>query len=659
MQRPEAVPSGAWWSPDDDEWIYGDRDSEGGFHGLVQYYRPDGSLVCETEFVNGEAHGLFRRYHETGEVSRLGRFELGAPDGGDSSYRASGETTETSFPHQHVAHEVVRLTLKWQQGTLLFQSFYDADDREVLPSGKPFPERPAGVPEVAYLNVSESGVRWEAGAVKDGKRSGVWCEYDGEGVFLGEVEYQQGRLYKRLQPKTFASDPMAVFEYGAWNGEGWTDDIAILDRDRAPLYSMAQDSDFQEQGRLISELRALSNPEYDAFVAHHELEAKLERYRKEHTLDALIGIKGMFTSNPVYKELGALKLGYPDGAMGEAELHVALIAEAETQGVFLSYIATALDDAFPATKQRIIANLAEAKPDFDGMLKAPKNQEYLGAIKKIRKAVTSYLRSLVIKPAEFDKIEAGFGVVLGKELSQFDQQDSQYRHYVHHEFLAADFAPFLYPDGIRSLPEQVPAFQYGGDSYYHLPRSYEFERSLFDVCELLAELPATAKKELESSARDAGDSLYVTGETLGRTIIKHELDLREEGSLNVIAQVKTDGSLKDALLTTLLHVDRDLVEYGDEIEVTKEGKAILKGIKGKQKKLFRAMLVTEECARDAGYYFHGPECGAYEFEVLLQDSPCTTIACWEMSESVYSFIVIREPRENVAIAPSGQAMPLS
>ena len=79
--RPSGVPETAWWSPEDNEWILGDKDRDDRLVGEVTYWRPDGSLVCKCDHVAGQPHGTSRRFHETGEVSQHCHFERGALHG--------------------------------------------------------------------------------------------------------------------------------------------------------------------------------------------------------------------------------------------------------------------------------------------------------------------------------------------------------------------------------------------------------------------------------------------------------------------------------------------------------------------------------------------------------------------------------------------------
>ncbi|MBW2736365.1 MAG: hypothetical protein JRH20_28595 [Deltaproteobacteria bacterium] len=396
--------------------------------------------------------------------------------------------------------------------------------------------------------------------------------------------------------------------------------------------------------QLISQLKDESNPAYDAFMSKHRFDTTLKMPREEDKQNLLLGIKGMFSADPRCKELGAKKLRpkyvFPKRTSAEAKIYLALMATPETQGIFLKFMSSLFDEAYYQDKKEFILMLKTGKPAFEQMLADPRNELYVPAIKKVSRAIASYDRSLTIQPAEFKKIEDAFGVMLGKEVSDFDHT-TEYLHYVYHEHLAAEFSGYLHPEGIKSLGKQSPLFRFDGDSYYHLPRHFDFDDSLFDMHGLIDGIKSEPKSEIERLSRSFQDSLYIRGHDLGRVIVEYGLDLRRTTSLYVIGRIKTDGTLNDALCTTLLHVNRDMLEYGSEIRVSKRGNEILKGIKGKLKKLFRVMLVTEECARDTGYCFHGQECLAEEFEVLLQDPRNSLVSCWGMTESIYAFAILQ------------------
>ena len=76
-ERPKSVPEEAFWDEGDDEWCLPETDEAGEKHGTVKWWRPDGTLCCQTEYVHGKPHGKFQRFHENGEVSREGIFEDG------------------------------------------------------------------------------------------------------------------------------------------------------------------------------------------------------------------------------------------------------------------------------------------------------------------------------------------------------------------------------------------------------------------------------------------------------------------------------------------------------------------------------------------------------------------------------------------------------
>src|SRR4051794_13523637 len=93
-ERPRSVPEAAWWSADDNEWILGSRDGDGRFFGDVHYWRPDGTLCCICPHVEGKPHGISRRFHENGELSRTAEFKHGVLDGPSVWLDSDEPTTE-------------------------------------------------------------------------------------------------------------------------------------------------------------------------------------------------------------------------------------------------------------------------------------------------------------------------------------------------------------------------------------------------------------------------------------------------------------------------------------------------------------------------------------------------------------------------------------
>ena len=230
-QRPNDVPESAVWSDSDNEWVCATLDTKGRKQGLVRYFRPDGTLCCETEHVDGTPHGAFTRYHETGEVSRKGTLERGALVGLDTAYPATkGLTTELCFP-QRAAKNVHRYEQNWERGVLVRRLFLDKKGRPIYPDGVPYPPRPKGVPEAAL----PENDTWQVGAV-DGKgvKLGTWITFDKAGALLYEDDYEGGSVVRRTRPAKL-KDRRVAFERGPWLGGDWSGPVTLLDAKRKVL----------------------------------------------------------------------------------------------------------------------------------------------------------------------------------------------------------------------------------------------------------------------------------------------------------------------------------------------------------------------------------------------------------------------------------------
>ncbi|NMB74443.1 MAG: hypothetical protein GYA21_04860 [Myxococcales bacterium] len=199
-ERPASVPAEAFWSEDENEWCLPERDDQGEYHGWVQWWRPDGTLCCKTEYQHGAPHGVFRRFHENGEVSREGRFEQGRLHGTNVFYRSSAKTTE-KFP-QGLGEAVKRAEMDYRMGDIVAARCYDEQDRQCMEDGAPFPERPKNVPADAHFRKREQDgeYRWVVGSVVDHQdgtiaRIGTWRFYTPEGVLVAEENYKDGKLH--------------------------------------------------------------------------------------------------------------------------------------------------------------------------------------------------------------------------------------------------------------------------------------------------------------------------------------------------------------------------------------------------------------------------------------------------------------------------------
>ncbi|MFE7113438.1 hypothetical protein ACFU98_45190 [Streptomyces sp. NPDC057575] len=190
-ERPAGVPAEAFWDDGDNEWVLAEGDEDGRKHGLVTYWRPDGTLVNHCTYERGVPHGSSTRYHESGEVSRTCTFVNGVMHGVDAVFRSTGPTTELAFPVSRMPDNVWRYESDMANGRMTSARWYDQEGRQVTETGEPYPERPENVPDSAvYLSKDAT---WLDGATDTGGRPhGLWRNWNREGVPTGERDMEHG-----------------------------------------------------------------------------------------------------------------------------------------------------------------------------------------------------------------------------------------------------------------------------------------------------------------------------------------------------------------------------------------------------------------------------------------------------------------------------------
>ena len=200
-ERPPGVPEAARWDKGDREWVLADTDAKGREHGLVTYWRPDGTLVNHCHYKHGTPHGLAVRYHESGEVSRRCVFVMGVITGTDACYRSAAPTTELAFPADRMPDTVWRYEVEWVDGRVVTARFYDRMGKQVTETGEALPDRPDSVPaDAVYLSRTAT---WLHGHTDNaGKHHGLWRSWSREGVPTGEKEMDHG---EEVATRTFAN----------------------------------------------------------------------------------------------------------------------------------------------------------------------------------------------------------------------------------------------------------------------------------------------------------------------------------------------------------------------------------------------------------------------------------------------------------------------
>jgi antitoxin component YwqK of YwqJK toxin-antitoxin module len=195
VRRPAGIPDTAYWDQDDNEWVVAQRNGDGEFHGVVTYYRPDGTRCCATQFVDGTAHGPFSRFHENQELSRTGTYVNGTLHGTNVFTRSTAPTTE-NFP-RGLGANIWRCEMDYVNGSVTEGRLYDRAGGRVKEDGDPFPQtRPAGVPSTAHYRkpAGHDDYLWVAGAMRDnddgtGVRVGRWQYWSEDGELVREETY--------------------------------------------------------------------------------------------------------------------------------------------------------------------------------------------------------------------------------------------------------------------------------------------------------------------------------------------------------------------------------------------------------------------------------------------------------------------------------------
>lgn len=166
----------------------------------LNYWRADGTLCNRCPFVDGEPHGEFERYHQSGEVSQTGRFVEGQLHGPRVWIASDSPTTERM--HGEGVNESVRKTeMLYDMGRVTKVSHFDGEGRPVSPDGSVIPDRPEGVAPGAYWQSEEA--QWREGIANgDGNLEGLWSRWDPAGVLLQRETYAQGTLDGEAWVKT-------------------------------------------------------------------------------------------------------------------------------------------------------------------------------------------------------------------------------------------------------------------------------------------------------------------------------------------------------------------------------------------------------------------------------------------------------------------------
>ncbi len=221
-ERHPDIPESAEWVPSRKEFREGPV-VDGRPHGRMRWFRPDGTMSCESGMEHGTSHGPYVRYHPNGEVSQSGAMKQGQREGLVTWTRSTGETTEGTVPPQ-CPENVWKMTAFYEGGIPGPIRFFDRDDREVLHTGERLPDRPATVDERAAFDPVEN--RWFFGMGSQGyeQRDGWWAWWDPSGRLLLKMHYAHGQLDRKVE---YAKDGSSVTRIV----DRFQRDVALVHRD--------------------------------------------------------------------------------------------------------------------------------------------------------------------------------------------------------------------------------------------------------------------------------------------------------------------------------------------------------------------------------------------------------------------------------------------
>ncbi|RYZ41911.1 MAG: thiol reductase thioredoxin [Myxococcaceae bacterium] len=230
---PAGVPKGATWDADEAEWSFGPKDPKGRQHGTWKFWRADGTLCNECFMKHGTPQGVFKRFHESGEVSQEGTFDKGQLHGPRTWFASEHFTTERMHENG-VSEKVKKTVMLYDQGEVRQVMHFDGTGQRVVPTtGEPYPTRPAHLPEGAELR--EDLDQWALTSVNaEGERHGLVRFWDRHGLLLWEAEYQDGRrqgFYRSRAEDTYA-DFRVHFEEGQAQADYAVGEWSLLDAQR-------------------------------------------------------------------------------------------------------------------------------------------------------------------------------------------------------------------------------------------------------------------------------------------------------------------------------------------------------------------------------------------------------------------------------------------
>jgi antitoxin component YwqK of YwqJK toxin-antitoxin module len=193
LTPPLSVPAAAVYVPETDEWSIGTVDAEGKPCGLHRSFRASGEPASDYHYVHGELEGPFQRLHPNGEVARRGEYRGGRLHGTVEAFACRGADSPERLRSCCVPPGAFRLEARYDDGTLLWEHFYNEKGERILHDGTVYPIKAAHLPKEAELD--EFSKLWYVRRFAEGELDGPFQSWSAEGTPIQQATYSRGKLH--------------------------------------------------------------------------------------------------------------------------------------------------------------------------------------------------------------------------------------------------------------------------------------------------------------------------------------------------------------------------------------------------------------------------------------------------------------------------------
>ena len=206
MKSVVGIPSGAEFIEDWNEWGLGKR-LGGKLEGHWKFWRPDGTFVEESDWIEGECHGRKVRFHDDGSFSEVADYVHGEMIK-LVCHRTDNKTQETTHIFANISERIRKAEFRYSVGFQTAQRFWDIEGEEIDFNGNPVPTRTKGLPDTAFW--SSGNKCWLDGKWRgrDSKRFGLWREWSAEGLIQQVTYYHEGKVLAALGKVRSQGNPL-------------------------------------------------------------------------------------------------------------------------------------------------------------------------------------------------------------------------------------------------------------------------------------------------------------------------------------------------------------------------------------------------------------------------------------------------------------------